>query len=76
MSQLALAYERQLICRGSELRLTVQNASRDKELRRSNDHPDAGSKNGKIPVIRLQLIRKGRLHDAVVDLDLDNAANF
>lgn len=76
MSRLALAYERQLIGKGSELRLTVQNASREKELRRSSDHPDARSKNGKIPVIILQLIRKGRVHDAIIDLDLDNAANF
>lgn len=51
----------------------MKNASEDGELRKSSGS-NGTSASGKIPVIKLQLIRKGKTKDALVDLDLDNAA--
>jgi len=66
VSQLALAFEKQLITEGCALHLTVDNASADQELTKTTDHsrsPD--SKNP--PAIKLQVVSRGK----TTDLELD-----
>jgi len=68
VSQLALAYEKQLISDGCSLRLTVDNAHSDQELTKS-DHSNM-SDSRTPPTIRLQVVNQGR----ATDLELDSVA--
>lgn len=74
VSQLALAYEQQLINKGCLLHLNVRNANDETELTKSAGSGSSPSC-GKVPLIQLQLIKKGKIKDNVIDLDLSNTAN-
>jgi len=77
VSQLALAHERQLISKGSSLHLTVQNASEDSEpLGTAKSSSTQHSHKDKMPLIKLQLIGKGKTKsDKMIDLDFDVAGS-
>ncbi len=75
VSQLALAHERQLIQKGCSVRITTGNRKDNGEVTKSADATLPGeTKKGEVPVIRLQVIQKGKLKDKVVDLDLESLA--
>lgn len=69
MSQLALAYEKQLITDGCSLHLTVDNANWDQELTKSEHNSSSSSRNP--PAIKLQVITRGK----TTDLKLDGVAS-
>jgi hypothetical protein len=69
VSQLALAHERSLIEKGCAIRLTVENANRESDLMKLG----IGSTEGSPPVIRLQLVDRGKLRDLKLDSE---AAKF
>lgn len=68
VSQLALAYEKQLITDGCSLHLTVDNASSDQELTKSEHSSTHAS--GNPPAIKLQIVSRGQ----TTDLELDGVA--
>ena len=69
VSQLALAYEKQLITDGCSLHLTVDSANCDQELTKSE--PNSSLSVGKNPPsIKLQVITRGQ----TADLQLDDVA--
>jgi len=68
VSQLALAYEKQLITDGCSLRLTVDNANWDQELTKSEHSSSPDSRNP--PAIKLQVVAHGQ----TTDLKLDDVA--
>jgi len=69
VSQLALAYEKQLITDGCSLHLTVDNANCDQELTKS-EHPSSSSISKNPPSIKLQVVTRGQ----TMDLQLDDVA--
>ena len=68
VSQLALAYEKQLITDGCSLHLTVDNASSDQELTKTENSSSSDSRNP--PAIKLQVVTRGK----TTDLELDGVA--
>jgi len=68
VSQLALAYEKQLITDGCSLCLTVDNANKDQELTKSEHSSSPDSRNP--PAIKLQVVTHGQ----TTDLKLDDVA--
>ena len=69
MSQLALAYEKQLITDGCSLHLTVDNANCNQELTKS-EHTSLSSGDKSPPSIKLQVVTRGQ----TTDLQLDEVA--
>jgi len=69
VSQLALAYEKQLITDGCSLHLTVDNANCDQELTKS-ERTGSSSVNKNPPSIKLQIVTRGQ----TTDLQLDDVA--
>lgn len=69
VSQLALAYEKQLITDGCSLHLTVHNANCDQELTKS-DHASSSPNSKNPPSIKLQVVTRGK----TTDLQLDDVA--
>jgi hypothetical protein len=69
VSQLALAHEKSLIEKGSAIRLTVENANRESDLMK----PGVGSAESIPPVIKLQVVDRGKLKDLKLEND---AARF
>jgi len=65
VSQLALAYEKQLITDGCSLHLTVDNASSDRELTKSQQSSSPDSRNP--PAIKLQVVTRGQATDLQLD---------
>lgn len=74
VSQLALAHERLLINKGCGIKLTVANAKDETELTKSNTKGNT-EHSGKVPVIKLQRVKKGVLKNEYVDINLDNSSN-
>jgi hypothetical protein len=70
VSQLALAHERHLLARGCTIRLSVQNAKDHQNLTKS--HTDNISTDDRIPVIKLQIVKKHKNKEEFIDLNLDN----
>jgi len=68
VSQLALAYEKQLITDGCSLHLTVDNANSDRELTKTDHTSSSDSRNP--PAIKLQVVTSGK----TTDLELDSVA--
>lgn len=68
VSQLALAYEKQLITDGCSLHLTVDNANWDQELTKSEHGRSTDVRNP--PAIKLQVVTRGK----TTDLQLDGVA--
>ena len=69
VSQLALAYERQLITDGCSLHLTVDNVNCDQELTKS-EHTSSSTSSKNPPSIKLQVVSRGQ----TTDLQLDDVA--
>ena len=68
VSQLALAYEKQLIADGCALHLTVENVNSNQELTKSEHSSLSDSKTP--PAIKLQVVTRGK----TTDLELDSVA--
>ncbi|WAR00347.1 CLPB-like protein [Mya arenaria] len=78
VSQLAMAHERQLIEKGSVVRLTVPDTPVTIATSADGDGKDEVSEEGKemVTPIKLQLVKKGRLRDKYyVDIDLSKSDN-
>ena len=72
VTQLATAHERQLIHKGCTLKFTVDNPN--DELA---EPQESGLPNPRTPgaAIKLQIIKKGKLKDEYVDVNLKNVGN-
>jgi len=68
VSQLALAYEKQLITDGCSLHLTVDNVNSDQELTKT-EHSSSSDRSNP-PAIKLQVVTRGK----TTDLELDGVA--
>ena len=71
VSQLALAHERQLIQKGCALHLSVDHAA--EELTKNSRSHTASEKEKFVPLIKLQMLHKGKKQD--INLD-DITASF
>ena len=69
MSQLAMAHERQLIKKGSVIKIIANNAP---DLTKPSD----GDKSREEATIKLQVLKEGTWRDEYVDLNLNNENPF
>ena len=69
VSQLALAYERQLISSGCKLKLTVDNHECNQMTK---DHLKNQHKDPTPPHIKLQIVQKGVTKDKYIDVNFDS----
>ena len=70
VSQLALAHERLLVYKGCTIRISVQNSKEHQNLTKS----DSGHDEDKLPVIKLQIVKKVKNKEEVIDLNLDSVS--
>lgn len=74
VSQLAMAHERQLIEKGSTVRLTCDEMKSVSKAE-NDEVEDNGLTKETIAPIKLQLVKKGRLRDQYIDIDLSKKDN-
>lgn len=74
MSQLAMAHERQLIEKGCIVRLT-SDETKSVSKAENDEEEDNGQRKETIAPIKLQLVKKGRVRDQYIDIDLSKKDN-